>query len=59
HPAEIRPYHISQRVSASEVRTYAELYPVLEHGELLDGIRDPVFAEAWKLARPDSFQRAM
>ncbi|MGE0627947.1 MAG: FMN-binding glutamate synthase family protein [Hyphomicrobiaceae bacterium] len=59
HPAEIRPNHISQRVTASEVRTYAELYPVLEHGELLDGIRDPVFAEAWKLARPDSFQRAM
>ncbi len=58
HPAELKPYHISQRVSATEVRSYADLYPQLVPGELLEGSRYHVHAEAWNLARPDTFQRS-
>jgi hypothetical protein len=37
HPKEFMPAHFSPRVSASEVMTYAELYPTLRSGGLLDG----------------------
>jgi hypothetical protein len=46
HPNEFRPHHFSRRVSASEVMTFAQLYPPLEPGELLDGARDPRFRHA-------------
>ena len=59
HPQDLRPYHISQRRSATEVATYAELYPPLAPGELLTGTRSKCFADAWQLARPDSFARAV
>lgn len=59
HPRELQPYHLSQRQSATVVATYAELYPALAAGELLAGTADGRFAEAWRLARPDSFARAV
>ncbi len=55
HPGELRPQHIYRRVSATEIATYAELYPTMEPGELLRGARDPRMAAAWQAARPDSF----
>jgi len=37
--------------------TYADLYPTLRPGELLDGgSEDPRFREAWKMASPASFR---
>ena len=42
-------------VSGREVATFAELYPALRPGELLDGTSDPRFGDAWSMARADSF----
>ncbi len=58
HPQELQPYHIFQRQSASSALSYAELYPALKLGELLAGTEIKPFAEAWPLARADSFARA-
>src|SRR5271166_4875641 len=56
HPSEFRPHHFSRRVSASEVMTFAQLYPPLEPGELLDGARDPRFRDAWRKASAADFR---
>jgi glutamate synthase domain-containing protein 2 len=59
HPNEFMPAHFSRRVSSSEVMTYAELYPTLRPGELVDGeCEDPRFREAWKMASAASFRLA-
>ena len=58
HPQDIRPIHFSQRSSTTEVRTFAQLYPSLRPGELLDGTSDPRFRDAWAMARADSFALA-
>lgn len=55
HPGELRPHHISRRVSDEMVRNFDELYPTLRPGELLDGTADPRFRHAWAVARADSF----
>ena len=55
HPGELRPEHISRRISPSEVRTFADLYPPLQPGELISGTTDARFRAAWAAARPDSF----
>ena len=54
----LRPIHFSQRNSATEVLTFAKLYPSLRPGELIDGTSDPRFREAWAMARADSFAPA-
>jgi glutamate synthase domain-containing protein 2 len=56
HPSEFKPHHFSRRVSASEVMTFAELYPPLAPGELLDGACDPRFSEAWRKASAWDFR---
>ncbi len=56
HPSELRPYHFSRRVSASEVMTFGELYPPLAPGELLEGARDPLFRHAWLQASATDFR---
>jgi len=58
HPQEIRPIHFSQRVSNTEVASFAKLYPSLRPGELIDGTADPRFRDAWAQAQPDSFAPA-
>jgi glutamate synthase domain-containing protein 2 len=55
HPEDIRPLHISKRLTAGAVSNYAELYRFLKPGELLAGTDDPRFQQAWALARADSF----
>ena len=56
HPGQFSLSHFARRVTAREVASFADLYPSLRPGELLEGTRDPRFAEAWKAARPDRFQ---
>jgi len=56
HPQEIRSIHFSQRSSTTEVRSFAQLYPSLRPGELIEGTEDPRFRDAWAMARADSFQ---
>jgi len=59
HPSDLRPYHIFHRGTATAASSYEELYPSLRPGELIAGTDDKRFAEAWHLARADSFQRAV
>src|SRR5882757_3432438 len=58
HPQDIRPIHFSQRISSTEVKSFAQLYPPLRPGELLDGTEDVRFKDAWAMARAESFSPA-
>jgi glutamate synthase domain-containing protein 2 len=58
HPQDVRPIHFSQRVSSTEVKSFAQLYPSLQPGELIDGTEDVRFKEAWVMARAESFAPA-
>jgi glutamate synthase domain-containing protein 2 len=58
HPQQLRPIHFSQRTSTTQVRSFAQLYPSLRPGELLEGTEDPRFREAWQMARAETFQPA-
>ena len=58
HPSQLMPAHFSRRVSAHEVRSFAELYPALKPGELLAGTNDKRFAVAWAMANAGEFRAA-
>jgi glutamate synthase domain-containing protein 2 len=53
-PADLRPHMLRRRIGPHEVRSYAELYPWLDSGELL---ADPPedWAHDWSAADPDRF----
>ncbi len=55
HPGELRPELVLRRISATQVRSFAEIYPRLMPGELLSGVRDPHYGTNWTLADPGSF----
>jgi glutamate synthase domain-containing protein 2 len=57
HPDEIGPEHIVRRVSSTEVRSLATLYPFLEPGALLrEELPDhAVYKVYWNEARADAF----
>ena len=55
HPNELRPEHILKRISASEVKSFAELYTFLKPRELIAGVPDPHYAAQWALADAGSF----
>ena len=59
HPQDFRPVHFSRRVSQHEVMTFGELYPAVEPGELLTGMRDEALRKHWAMARADSFALAV
>ncbi len=56
HPADVRPIHISRRISGSEVASFAELYPTLQTGALIGGSTDKRFRDAWRIADANSFR---
>jgi hypothetical protein len=58
HPQQIRPIHFSQRTSTTTVQSFAQLYPSLRPGELIDGTSDVRYRDAWAMARADSFEAA-
>jgi glutamate synthase domain-containing protein 2 len=58
HPSEFKPHHFSHRASANEVKTFADLYPALRPGELLQGTSDPRFRDAWNMASASDFRPA-
>ena len=53
-PAALRPYMLRRRTGPNEVRSYAELYPWLDSGQLL---ADPPedWLDDWSAAKPDRF----
>jgi len=59
HPQDFRLEHFSRRVSEREVISFADLYPSLEPGELIDVARDAQWRKFWGLARAESFAIAM
>ena len=59
HPSDVRPIHISQRLSGSQVASFADLYPTLAPGELIIGSRDRRFRDAWAVADAKAFKAAM
>jgi glutamate synthase domain-containing protein 2 len=56
HPTELAPAHFSRRVSAHEVKSFAELYPPLEPGELLKGSADKRYEIPWAMASAKAFR---
>jgi hypothetical protein len=56
HPSEIRPAQLHRRISPTETRNYAELYPVLPENALLSGEAASTLHHAWESARSESFQ---
>ena len=54
-PNELRPLHILRRIAPTEVRSFAEVYPFLEPGELLAGTRHAQYAEQWAMADASRF----
>jgi hypothetical protein len=58
HPSQFMPAHFSRRVSPHEVRSFAELYPALQPGELIAGSGDKRFEVPWAMASAKEF-RAM
>ena len=50
HPNELRPYHILKRLSASEVKSFAEVYKFLSPRELISGTSEQFFAHQWAVA---------
>jgi glutamate synthase domain-containing protein 2 len=55
HPSQLRPHHLSKRISANQVETYDHLYRFLKPNEILTGTDDPRFHKAWIMARADAF----
>jgi glutamate synthase domain-containing protein 2 len=56
HPGQIEPSRIMRRLSPLEVRSFAQVYPFLEPGELIDGTAHPDYARHWAMADAHSFQ---
>jgi glutamate synthase domain-containing protein 2 len=56
HPSQFARAHISRRVSPSEVLTFAQLYPALRSGVLLEDARATPLYMAWQAANADSFR---
>jgi glutamate synthase domain-containing protein 2 len=55
HPKDLTPMHLLKRVSAHEVKTFAELYTFLGDRELLAGTGHASYAHAWNIAHARRF----
>jgi glutamate synthase domain-containing protein 2 len=55
HPADLRPAHIIRRVSVSETRSLAQIYPQLESGSLARGDAPREIQTLWDSADPATF----
>ena len=54
-PSALKPWHVMRRVGSGEVRSYHDLYPMLEPGALVSGSVNGSLGQAWNTARPDRF----
>lgn len=55
NPADISPEMIHRRVEDSSIRTYAQLAPPIEPGQLLQDAVPPQYREAWAAASAERF----
>ena len=58
HPADIRASQLHRRISPTQTMNFAELYPVMEKGELLTGGADHEMQKNWKMVSADHFTAA-
>jgi hypothetical protein len=58
HPSQLGPHHLVRRVSATEIRQFAQLHAFLKPGALVRGECDGFYAETWARASADSFDGA-
>ncbi|WCO68142.1 FMN-binding glutamate synthase family protein [Iamia majanohamensis] len=56
HTAELRPDHVLQRVSTTEVRSFTEIHQPFTPGQLLDGTAPARFQDIWDRASADDFR---
>ena len=54
-PQDLKPWFIMKRVSAMEIRSYADIYPQLAPGQLLTNPAASGMGRAWAEASPDRF----
>ncbi|MBV8398087.1 MAG: FMN-binding glutamate synthase family protein, partial [Acetobacteraceae bacterium] len=59
HPSELRPHHFMRRVATDRIVTFADIYCFPKPGELLSGGGDARLAQAWAMARAESFAPAL
>jgi glutamate synthase domain-containing protein 2 len=56
HPSDLGPHHLVRRVSATEVRLFADLHVFLKPGELLTGATENAFYQRnWDMAKAETF----
>jgi glutamate synthase domain-containing protein 2 len=55
HPDELGPWHIHRRISPTQVKSYAEVYPWIARGALLREPYPAEFAEWMAMSSPDAF----
>jgi len=55
HPNQLKPIHISRRVSPTSVRSYEDIYDYLKPNELIEGSDNALFRKYWERARADAF----
>ncbi|HEX4026631.1 MAG TPA: FMN-binding glutamate synthase family protein [Rhizomicrobium sp.] len=56
HPTQFNGSHISRRISPRETQTFAELYPVIRSGALVDDAGNSRYGRSWQMASPESFR---
>ncbi len=55
HPREFHRDHFYRRVSPLEVKSFADVYPELSHGSLLNGSAPDEYKNKWARSRADRF----
>jgi glutamate synthase domain-containing protein 2 len=56
HPSDLGPHHLVRRLSATEVKQFADLHTFLSPNELVDGMCDAQFYKRnWDLATAENF----
>jgi glutamate synthase domain-containing protein 2 len=59
HPDDLTPEHVLRRISPTEIKTLARIYPRVKPGELISGMPEhAVFQAYWERARAGSFSLA-
>lgn len=52
---DVSPRHVYYRTGVAEVKTYAELYPFMEHNQLYEGTIPEAFQHIWAKANAEHF----
>ena len=54
-PDELDATHVRKYIAIGTSKSFAEIYPMLKTGELLDSAAEGVYADLWRNAKADSF----